>query len=200
MGIFAEVEKVMRSKRFKYNVLDIATSKGLIDKRYDVSTDADLDNLLKSVYANMPNGTISIIAVNDINGDTIFDGGQTHITIYKYTDSWGTIKTIRYGLTNLTSVELVRNIYNGEWKDWSWINPPMNVGVEYKTSEHYKGKPVYRKLIEYTFTDSVGDISTYTDITIPTNIEDDCDIIKLRIYKDVWSPQTLSIELDYVKK
>lgn len=31
---------------------------------------------------------------------------------------------------------------------WEWINPPMELGTEYRTTERYLGKPVYCKLID----------------------------------------------------
>ena len=37
-----------------------------------------------------------------------------------------------------------QNNYNPEW---DWLNPPMQLGVEYRTTERYHGKPVYAKLI-----------------------------------------------------
>lgn len=36
---------------------------------------------------------------------------------------------------------------NGIWSQWEWVNPPMTSGVEYRTTERYKGKPVYVKLL-----------------------------------------------------
>ena len=30
-----------------------------------------------------------------------------------------------------------------------WINPPMQLGVEYRTTERYNGKPVYVKLVDF---------------------------------------------------
>lgn len=36
------------------------------------------------------------------------------------------------------------NVVNGEEE---WVNPPMILGVEYRTTERYNGKPVYVKLI-----------------------------------------------------
>lgn len=30
---------------------------------------------------------------------------------------------------------------------WEWVNPPMSVGVEYRTTERYLGKPVYVKTV-----------------------------------------------------
>lgn len=31
----------------------------------------------------------------------------------------------------------------GTWGEWEWVNPPMNIGVIYRTTERYNGKPVY---------------------------------------------------------
>ena len=36
----------------------------------------------------------------------------------------------------------------GAWKPIEYINPPMKVGVEYRTTERYLGKPVYAKLVD----------------------------------------------------
>ena len=33
------------------------------------------------------------------------------------------------------------------WRDWEWVNPPMVVGIEYRTTERYDGKAVTRKLV-----------------------------------------------------
>lgn len=30
---------------------------------------------------------------------------------------------------------------------WEWVNPPMQLGVEYRTTERYLGKPVYVKVV-----------------------------------------------------
>lgn len=34
-----------------------------------------------------------------------------------------------------------------DWTPWEYINPPTNLGVEYRTTERYLGKPVYTKLV-----------------------------------------------------
>lgn len=44
----------------------------------------------------------------------------------------------------------LRRFYNNAnktWQPWEWINPPMLIGTEYRTTERYNGKPVYAKLI-----------------------------------------------------
>lgn len=38
--------------------------------------------------------------------------------------------------------------YNNTWRVPEWVNPPMQSGVEYRTTERYKGKPVYIRLEE----------------------------------------------------
>lgn len=37
---------------------------------------------------------------------------------------------------------------NGVWQPVEWINPPMELGTEYRTTERYLGKPVYAKLVD----------------------------------------------------
>ncbi len=35
------------------------------------------------------------------------------------------------------------------WSGWEWVNPPMEPGVEYPTTERYNGKTVYTKLVNF---------------------------------------------------
>ena len=37
---------------------------------------------------------------------------------------------------------------SGTWYPWEWVNPPMKLGVEYRTTERYLEKPVYVKLVD----------------------------------------------------
>lgn len=39
----------------------------------------------------------------------------------------------------------------GQWLpiEWAWSNPPMEEGVEYRTTERHMGKPVYTKLVSF---------------------------------------------------
>lgn len=40
-----------------------------------------------------------------------------------------------------------RVLNNGVWGPFEWVNPPMKLGVEYRTTERYLGKPVYCKVV-----------------------------------------------------
>lgn len=41
--------------------------------------------------------------------------------------------------------QAVRRFVNNAWTEWEWVNPPMTLGVEYRTTERYLGRPVYVK-------------------------------------------------------
>ena len=46
-----------------------------------------------------------------------------------------------------------------------WLNPPMLLGVEYRTTERYMGKPVYAKLIDLGLSAAGGTISANANIS-----------------------------------
>lgn len=45
-------------------------------------------------------------------------------------------------------VMLHRGRSGNTWLPWEWVNPPMLLGVEYRTTERYLGKPVYVKAVD----------------------------------------------------
>lgn len=57
-------------------------------------------------------------------------------------------------------------INNGLWGEWEWVNPPMVLGVEYRTTERWQGKAVYTKL---TNCGGLGSSTTSITTTIPAS-------------------------------
>lgn len=57
----------------------------------------------------------------------------------------------RYGNAHVTGMLadscLIRNKWEGVWRPWEWVNPPMHLEAEYRTSERVVGKVVYRKAV-----------------------------------------------------
>lgn len=49
----------------------------------------------------------------------------------------------------------IRHLYN-DWTEWEYINPPMKVDVEYRTTERFMDKPVYTKLVNCGYFDEQG--------------------------------------------
>ena len=41
-----------------------------------------------------------------------------------------------------------KRLRNGTWLPWEYDNPPLDLGVEYRTTERYLGKPVYVKVVD----------------------------------------------------
>lgn len=47
-------------------------------------------------------------------------------------------------------LKMQRIIYGSSYVSaWEWVNPPMTLGVEYRTTERWGGKPVYVKLVNF---------------------------------------------------
>lgn len=55
--------------------------------------------------------------------------------------------TLLYARNN--ALMAVREVSGGEVGPIEWVNPPMQLGIEYRTTERYLGKPLYKKLIEF---------------------------------------------------
>ena len=54
---------------------------------------------------------------------------------------------------------------NGTWGPLEWINPPMQLGVEYRTTERHNGKPVYKKAV------NTGALSAGTSKSVAHGVE-----------------------------
>ena len=54
------------------------------------------------------------------------------------------------GVNPQASIAVRKSTDNGDgaWGEWEWFNPPMDLGVEYRTTERYLGKPVYVKAVD----------------------------------------------------
>ena len=68
-----------------------------------------------------------------------------------------------------SGVVVQRRYQNSEWKPWEYVNPPMALGVEYRTTERYMGKPVYAKARTYEFESSYDSASQF-GLEIPHEI------------------------------
>ena len=67
---------------------------------------------------------------------------------------------------------------NGTWTPWEWENPPMLLGVEYKTTERFAEKPVYAKRIQYRTAAEIAAVSPSTTVEIDHGIEEFANIVR----------------------
>lgn len=56
----------------------------------------------------------------------------------------------------------------GGWQPWEWVNPPLLLGVEHRTTGRYLGKPVYCKMVDCGTVPAVGASKT---IMVATDAE-----------------------------
>ena len=69
----------------------------------------------------------------------IFDGGVHY--------QFAFAKRSNSGVLGGTIVQRNKQEQN-DWSPWEWVNPPMNLNTEYRTTERYMRKPVYCKLVD----------------------------------------------------
>ena len=85
--------------------------------------------LLEPGATNSPNSTYYAV----VRADSVDDGSMVQTA---------------YSLDAYFS-QLIRRKIFGTWGEWEYVNPPMVIGVEYRTTERWNGKPVYRKLVSF---------------------------------------------------
>lgn len=83
---------------------------------------------------NLPNGVDGMFGVLDV----------TTVRPDKYL-----FQKFYPGTSGMQQYQLRRMCINQVWQPWEYINPPMQLGVEYRTTERYLGKPVYVKVVDF---------------------------------------------------
>lgn len=49
---------------------------------------------------------------------------------------------------SVNTVIVIRKRTQSGWNEWEYLNPPMALNVEYRTTERYEGAPVYTQLVD----------------------------------------------------
>lgn len=111
------------------------------------STEAELESALSTVLAEMKNGEIRryssvVLAFGNV---TVGEWAQA-TTVYKTSAAYA-IVTMESGFGKRVC-RVTKAYSNGVWQPAEWVNPPMQPGVEYRTTERYQGNSVYTKLVD----------------------------------------------------
>lgn len=110
-------------------VIDINNDEAAFNTALDALLSGLENYVTKQIrFANYP--------VGGQQGSTFFG------TLYKHDASFA----ILYG-SSYTGGTIQKCKSQGAWQPWEWVNPPMVMGVEYRTTERYLGKPVYTQII-----------------------------------------------------
>ena len=109
---------------------------------HDNITDDEFVSLLEDLLSKL--GYNEAIQLCWVNHPTI--SGVTFIgTLWK--SSAGAYATLTG--TSYSGIMLLRYKTNGVWQPTEWVNPPMDPGIEYRTTEQYLGKPVYVQAVNF---------------------------------------------------
>lgn len=120
-----------------------AAPAGHVHKAYDVGTNEAVDAVLETELQNMPEHSIRHICLNDNVGDTIFFGGMVHVTINKATVYYASVEVTKYHTSGALKWRRAKYM---TWQQWEWDNPPLDPGLEYRTTERYHGQAVIKKM------------------------------------------------------
>lgn len=111
----------------------------------------DPDNFAPSGYG-LGEYTKRITNRNEIDGCGFWalSGQDSPLADYTW---WGEVssleeKTMVFEVINVEGFKVRSIKRNYTWGEWEWVNPPMNLGVEYRTTERWNGKAVYIKAID----------------------------------------------------
>ena len=117
---------------------------GYVVTQYNPTSEANLEEILDTVVNGMANKTGRYYLLNDNQG-VLWGGGTAIAFVFKRN---ATTAITRIATNNYGGVELVKVVDGGVWQKLEWENPPMEMGVEYRTTERWQGKAVYAKLID----------------------------------------------------
>lgn len=78
--------------------------------------------------------------------------GTTVSLLYKSDANYAVLSNIGSADTDLCGWRMFKQRYPSSsspavWMPFEWEHPPMQIGVEYRTTERYNSKPVYKKAI-----------------------------------------------------
>ena len=112
---------------------------------YDVivASENDLDTALTTAYSKVNDKGVGFVRIHVQPGNLPLCSGSWFFTIFRTEPSYGTV----FGSCYFNDDFVFRNLLDGEWGEWEFSNPPMYLGVEYRTTERHNGKAVYAKLV-----------------------------------------------------
>lgn len=147
----------------EYQWLKYATASNIDKTITNNSSVFTIDMVLEDTLSGMRDGDRRVL--HYVNSEQFLPGMDISldavITIYRM-DAFNGYADIEQYDTNRGRVYKYRKTcYNGTWSNYEWYEPDMVPGVEYRTTERWNRKPVYRKMVQYTNTAALsGDALT----------------------------------------
>lgn len=110
---------------------------------YTVTNDTEIDSTLIAAINSLGGHSFKRIVLSFTTTTNFTNGGGHYYTdIYKLSTNYAIITIKSYIAGGRT---MQRIWYDGALKPWEWVNPPLAVGEEYRTTDRIDGKAVYKK-------------------------------------------------------
>lgn len=117
---------------------------GYVSKVYQAYTDADINAAMLDAYHLTADNTIGYFVIYSNVPDLMLLGGAWHMAVYRRDTNYGMFELTSYDSN--TTRKMTRSLYEGFLQPVAWDNPPMAVGVEYRTTERFHNEAVYKKI------------------------------------------------------
>ena len=134
---------------------------------YFPTSEEDLRNILDEILKTMADNSTGFYRFVD-NIPALWGGGACIATVFKIDDNNATVD---FHGNHIHSSRIITSKFGGEWTQLEWEKPPMLLGEEYRTTEKWQGKSVYKRLFDF------GTLPNATDRSKPVNIGSDFTII-----------------------
>ena len=137
---------------------------GLGDDATLISADTDLNSITKNGWYQFSEPPIHA-PTNNQDG---WDGGYSALFVSSRNSAIVTQIIFCSNTLDVYGCQIKRIFASGKWYPWEWVNPPMNLGTEYRTTERYRGKPVYVNLVDCGTIPAQG---TYKEFAFPSDVD-----------------------------
>ena len=117
---------------------------GYVSRVYQAYSDADIDAAMLDAYHLTADNTIGYFVIYSNVPDLMLLGGAWHMAVYRRDTNYGMFELTSYDSN--TTRKMTRSLYEGFLQPIAWDNPPMAVGVEYRTTERFHNEAVYKKI------------------------------------------------------
>ena len=104
-----------------------------------------------AVLATMRDSSVKMILAYP---PEMYGYGQSSCILYKGNNDYAGLYSVSSYNEALFGFRMIKcKIYSsdptGKWQPFEWVNPPLTIGKEYRTTERYLGKPVYVRLHDF---------------------------------------------------
>lgn len=117
---------------------------GLVMDDILVANETELETALSNILNKMTNLTVRHVAISSTSGDFML-GVYMSACIFKRSSTHAQVDFTTYSYYG--GLKWSKSYYQGVWQPIEWVNPPMILETEYRTTEKHHGYVVYTKLM-----------------------------------------------------